>query len=518
MKKKILEHITNFEKTIQSILCIDYSMKLPLQLSSDDFNPALYFIKFFQSFFTPNLQETLKHNELIERMQACGYKIDVKGQCRGIDKMAEQAGLADEGKLTHEPRELEKYNQLLKKIKEIPLTDFSDNMAPIKAKIANYKATGDFKSARELNQLMIDILAFFDGVALYQSPAQFKHVLNHSPTDALTQFNSSEVTSVVGIVSNDKTPKQLATTIGAYTKSELTQYFNLLKNNFTDYNFSLSILAKSHFINVNYNTNDKCWYFTDANDLPTKKIKDTEELSNIIFKNFRETDRLVMRNEFSVSTQNYKEKINKFATIKELDSWKNLHDPSKKTSTDDKSMQLFYAVSIPNNQEQLKSLIRNGADVNYKVSHKSILHEACICGNLENVITLLEEGADINITTDEGLDILHVACISGALNIVEYLLNNGIEPNLSHLILAQEYNNTKISELLQQNPIIQLQERINKEQIVDTTTLMEPIGLTPENIEKLYASLDKICKNLTKPIISDPGADDCDETQMKPHI
>ncbi len=81
-----------------------------------------------------------------------------------------------------------------------------------------------------------------------------------------------------------------------------------------------------------------------------------------------------------------------------------------------------------NKQITVKYLISNGANIGEKNGKLgvSVLHKACMNGNLEIAKILVDAGADVNFKSDEGFTPLYVAVQKNHISIVEYLLTKGV--------------------------------------------------------------------------------------------
>jgi ankyrin repeat protein len=55
------------------------------------------------------------------------------------------------------------------------------------------------------------------------------------------------------------------------------------------------------------------------------------------------------------------------------------------------------------------------------------LHVACLYGNLERVEQLVEEGADVLVTTNRNETPLHLAALSGAVTVINFLVDEGAD-------------------------------------------------------------------------------------------
>jgi hypothetical protein len=111
-----------------------------------------------------------------------------------------------------------------------------------------------------------------------------------------------------------------------------------------------------------------------------------------------------------------------------------------------------------NQYEILKVLIDSGADIDSTDDEGwSALHWACNedGGHLNIVLLLINSGIDINHNDNNGSNALLVATEFGHIKIIEYLIDNGIDvntKNVSHgataLMLATQNSNIKAVELL----------------------------------------------------------------------
>jgi uncharacterized protein len=83
------------------------------------------------------------------------------------------------------------------------------------------------------------------------------------------------------------------------------------------------------------------------------------------------------------------------------------------------------------------------------------IHVACIRGNLDELIALIEGGADVSAAGDLGFTALHIAASRGHLNIVKELLRNHADVNARNefrqtpIDLAKLRSNEEIAETLE---------------------------------------------------------------------
>ncbi|CAH2277953.1 phosphatase 1 regulatory subunit 12A isoform X1 [Pelobates cultripes] len=98
----------------------------------------------------------------------------------------------------------------------------------------------------------------------------------------------------------------------------------------------------------------------------------------------------------------------------------------KKTKVKFDDGAVFLAACSSGDSEEVLKLLDRGADINYaNVDGLTALHQACIDDNLDMVTFLVENGASINQPDNEGWIPLHAASSCGYLDIAEYLISRG---------------------------------------------------------------------------------------------
>lgn len=198
---------------------------------------------------------------LIERMAAMGYDSEKihEGICFGLSHMASHAFLSDD---------MEKFWERLNIINTLSIEHFEAlkdlNLTTIQDDDFGFKG----KNAKEIRQILVDIRAFFDGIALVLAPGDFSEIY---PQDGLiTQSSSYEITKKiimpVKLQGNEST--LIGKQSGVYIKGsdDLAQTLQGLKENLNA-SFSLEIGHANHSIQVNYHSNTKSWSLIDSNQL-----------------------------------------------------------------------------------------------------------------------------------------------------------------------------------------------------------------------------------------------------------
>uniref|UniRef100_UPI00358FBB71 protein phosphatase 1 regulatory subunit 12A n=1 Tax=Myxine glutinosa TaxID=7769 RepID=UPI00358FBB71 len=88
---------------------------------------------------------------------------------------------------------------------------------------------------------------------------------------------------------------------------------------------------------------------------------------------------------------------------------------------------VFLAACSSGDTEEVLRLLERGADINHSnVDGLSALHQACIDENIDMVRFLVECGANINQADNEGWTPLHAAASCGYFDIAKYLLHHGV--------------------------------------------------------------------------------------------
>nr|XP_028602748.1 protein phosphatase 1 regulatory subunit 12A [Podarcis muralis] len=98
----------------------------------------------------------------------------------------------------------------------------------------------------------------------------------------------------------------------------------------------------------------------------------------------------------------------------------------KKTKVKFDDGAVFLAACSSGDTDEVLRLLERGADINYaNVDGLTALHQACIDDNVDMVKFLVENGANINQPDNEGWIPLHAAASCGYLDIAEYLISQG---------------------------------------------------------------------------------------------
>ncbi|XP_076650168.1 myosin binding subunit isoform X10 [Halictus rubicundus] len=119
---------------------------------------------------------------------------------------------------------------------------------------------------------------------------------------------------------------------------------------------------------------------------------------------------------------------------------------------------VFLAACAAGDKEEVVRLLQKGADINTgNVDGLTALHQACINDDLDMVEFLVEKGADINRGDNEGWTPLHATASCGLISIAKYLIEKGCD-------LAAVNNDGELAlDIAQSNEMEEmLQEHINE--------------------------------------------------------
>ncbi|KAL5292652.1 PPP1R12C family protein [Megaselia abdita] len=89
---------------------------------------------------------------------------------------------------------------------------------------------------------------------------------------------------------------------------------------------------------------------------------------------------------------------------------------------------VFLASCLSGDKDEVVKLLEDGADINTaNVDGLTALHQACIDDNLDMVEFLVKQGADINRQDNEGWTPLHATASCGFVSIARFLVENGAD-------------------------------------------------------------------------------------------
>jgi hypothetical protein len=249
------------------------------------------------------------------RMKTLGYVSDI-GVCFGIAYMGMQAILS---------MDINTFDQRLKEINAIPISEFANKMASIREQQKNAK--------EKIDNSLTEISAFFDGVELAHHAGLYPYLFEDKVRSqkierSLTSLVVSKKLEAEGGLA------EIDSFSGIYTQENLITYFEELKKTIEITNHPpqpivLMLTSVNHTITIGFDPNSKRWMLIDANHLPTKYFSETRDIVTQVIASLN-ADRL--SNGMTIfltqvwgtksNTDLLKEYIH---TWKEQESWQSLH-------------------------------------------------------------------------------------------------------------------------------------------------------------------------------------------------
>jgi hypothetical protein len=198
---------------------------------------------------------------------------DSRGVCHGFTlKWLEACLLGEEEQFTERLRTITSEYNLKEKI------------GTVKDKVkAGHKLT-------EVEEHYLDILAFYEGILLFQSPYEFPNLfnknLNQMDYELVSPFASADKISALGGLA------KVYSDVGIYTKKDLVNHLENLQKaiNQTGYNsdnpVGFEVTSFNHAVGLTYDTKQNHWNFMDINkpEFPLNKNPlSTEQMAEQIF-------------------------------------------------------------------------------------------------------------------------------------------------------------------------------------------------------------------------------------------
>ncbi|MES2216805.1 MAG: hypothetical protein V4501_00185 [Pseudomonadota bacterium] len=343
------------------------------------------------------------------------------------------------------------------------------------------------KFAQKVSEILLNIpdrvnlLAFFDGVILYQSPQHYEFgEKDRRVWLENSRYAISKLTEDMGGFTSITEEKFS----GIYSCAELTTLLKTLGEALTDYEHTIVLQLHScnHAIYVGYDPKAKVWYFSDANQFPIKFISEEDDVSAKIMKGFF-TENIVTFNTNILALKKFTNELLPF-----IANWKN-----------QSVWQTMHALT----PEKAKQTELEGANW---------LYIACAKGDISTVKALLLAGANPNPFLKKArpiLDTLGNMTIQDphlANELAICLLQNGSIPNRSAVLSLGFQGNAEVKSLLENEDFSKRRDVIltkisykeesmvksSRDNILQQTEKMYLEGAQPELISAAFIDLQKL--------------------------
>lgn len=262
---------------------------------------------------------------IMDKMRAAGYRISGMGECYGLSHMAIQAFFA--GQLTA------CYTRL-QRIYDMPIEDFIDDFSGLKEKRRQLLDSGDTTEAQHVNDLIVELRAFFDSTALTNRPDRYLHDEDNLPLASKQLFHKTyPLTQSIILDEPGKFITLQANFAGAYTKAGVQCYLELFTKHASEIPFALNIICSMHSMSLMYDPDTTRWIFCDPNRLPPQEFQSAQILADAIFahikdifpENLIKDSTLVMGTEITTAAEHAKDFGEKFGVLKQDETWIKLH-------------------------------------------------------------------------------------------------------------------------------------------------------------------------------------------------
>ena len=258
----------------------------------------------------------------MQRMRALGYNITMLGECYGLSNMAIQAFFAND---------MDTFNKRLHTIYDTPLEDFENDFANLRAQKQAFLEKEQYVEANEIDEKIIDLYAFFDGVALHQQPKIYFHDEENQPLSQKQDARKTmPITMPVTLEGNENTPCIITSFVGTYRRDNLVDYFTMLQRELGEHSFALNLLALNHAITLTWNSRTKCWLLLDPNHLPGEEYIRLEHLADTLCEDFGFTPHgpgyLMVGTQITTTTQHTEVMQRQFKHLKATPDWVKLQN------------------------------------------------------------------------------------------------------------------------------------------------------------------------------------------------
>ena len=415
----------------------------------------------------------------IDRMKVLKYGINEKGMCYGMCFTIINAFLAED---------IFTFQLRIKLLQDIPIDYFENDFLKLRNIQRILMAEGHLADALSIQRNIVDILALFDTIALYQKPSQYKHLLpSQEDSDAFSQ-KKRVFAFLMEPVAFDNTAMQArqvhSQVIGGYNRRELVDYLTLLQLHLGMHSFSIHLSCDFHAISLNYDAKIKRWFYADPSDLPIKEYANLVAMVEQFFQN--QEVNVMIGTSIWTQKKHLEEMHNDFLRMKKSVTYMRLHRPEKAMNgyadyrngfrmdiltihgypptnkmmcelcVDEKieRLQHYVAYGIVPSNDMLDAAIEM-----HQFKTMDFLITQGFTPTHDDLLAIVDEG-DLVITAfllDKKIEFsqehLEVACLSNNLAMTQLLIDHHVMPTEYILAIACLRNNIEIVSLLIQNGV-----------------------------------------------------------------
>jgi len=271
---------------------------------------------------------------LILFLKLLNYKISSKGICFGFSHMAKQAIAARQTAVFNERLiflaelyfDIEK--QTLLAMKPEGMIERSDHQFQQSFKV-NFLHALDLLRDSD-NQKYIDIIAFFDGIYLYQ-----KHPNRCSIFAGNHYFANNRSAQQTAKIVSAKNIEYRGQFSGAYSKEMLHDYLQIFQFTHNDFKFqqpvSLILTSVSHAMIIAYDSLTRQWTYGDSGNMPLKTTNDICFLSEKMISTFSHNQSVIFTTSFYAASEDRKLMEIFMRTLLQNPEWEKMHAPNARS-------------------------------------------------------------------------------------------------------------------------------------------------------------------------------------------
>ena len=274
---------------------------------------------------------------LILFLKFLNYKISSKGICFGFAHMAKQAIAA---------RQTTVFNERLIFLAELYFDIEKQTLLAMNAKGVIKRSDQQFQRNFKENflhtldllhqsddpvkrQQYIDMIAFFDGIYLYQKHPNRCRIFadNHYFANNRSAQQTAKIVSVKNIDIEYRGHFS-----GAYSKEMLQDYLQILQSTHNDFKFqqpiSLILTSYSHAMIITYDPLTRQWTYGDSGNMPLKTSNDICFLSEKIINTFSHNQSVIFTTSFYAASEDRKLMELFMRTLLQNPEWEKMHTPN----------------------------------------------------------------------------------------------------------------------------------------------------------------------------------------------
>ncbi len=365
------------------------------------------------------------------------------GICHGLAMMALQAFLCDK---------LEEFNQRIDEIYEMYLENINtlDKLKKIQKNII--KRRQQLKEGEKLTltteeQKIIDLWAFFDGIALFQEPLSHEDVFEKK----LWQRNSEKVAPYVASAALEQQGGlvKIGHWSGKYTLAELKSYLSTMTQLAKHNQQNVALFLETgplnrpygHCASLCWDNTKKKWLLINANALPIQEFNDSDNdidnLAKNIFSTFWDKKITAFQTSLYTVDNNKQQSERFFKQLRASSQYKKIRKKSPSKEHRLKEWDLINSTCIAacnDNVTELNKLIKEGAQLNEEnLYYKKTPLYLAIDGKSFNVVKELINNEKVNLNLPRkknGWTPLHKAVHMQSAKMIRLLLEKGADPHI----------------------------------------------------------------------------------------